>query len=434
MHRRYSRPDMPATMQLGLVTYTDWSKANDFDPFVHNSNVLEQAVLDQDIVDPTPGESFNPDLVAGFEYARFARPDVPVELDGVDLVNAATDEQLLSFLGAATPEPGFALIGDQVMNANDEQLIVALAETQPDGAPLNYTVELIDAVAVELDQQHNLYTGGDYYTNWGGRDEKWLQGNNGWYFVLPNGGLWQWNGDFDDSTQVAELTPRYYEDPALLHDAQPRGSASADDATLIVTPVEGFVGILELRLTTSNGTASATELLTVSVVNSAPTLEAIDDQLVSRGQRRTLVPVVAADADGDTVLLTASVVQPRTYQLDQEFEFSTPADYYTNWGGRQEQWIRDAQDAWHYLLPTGELFRWEGTFESSTRIASLESSHYDDPSLLTDAQAVGLTAETADNLLTLRAAARFSGSVRVFVTVSDGVASATRMLTVEVVA
>ena len=42
VHRRYSRPDMPATMQVGLVTYTDWTKANDFSPFVQNSSVLTQ--------------------------------------------------------------------------------------------------------------------------------------------------------------------------------------------------------------------------------------------------------------------------------------------------------------------------------------------------------------------------------------------------------
>ena len=68
VHRRFSRPDMPETMQLGLVTYSDWNKASDFDPFVHNSTVLQPGVSD-----PTPNEPFNPDLVVGFEYARFAQ-------------------------------------------------------------------------------------------------------------------------------------------------------------------------------------------------------------------------------------------------------------------------------------------------------------------------------------------------------------------------
>ncbi|MFP6765948.1 MAG: hypothetical protein VB858_20120, partial [Planctomycetaceae bacterium] len=94
VHRRYSRPDMPQTIQAGLVTYTDWEKANDFTPLFHNSNVLTPAGTD-----PTPAQPFNPDLVAGFEHARFARPQVPAGVTADDLLNQASDEQLLSFLG-----------------------------------------------------------------------------------------------------------------------------------------------------------------------------------------------------------------------------------------------------------------------------------------------------------------------------------------------
>jgi Bacterial Ig domain/Dockerin type I domain len=95
VHRRFSRPDMPATLQVGLVAYTDWEKLSDFDPFFQNSNVLVPGFSP----DPTPGEPFNPDIEAGYEYARFDRPQVPASLDGVDLFAAATDAQLIGFLG-----------------------------------------------------------------------------------------------------------------------------------------------------------------------------------------------------------------------------------------------------------------------------------------------------------------------------------------------
>ena len=101
VHQRYSRPDMPDTLQVGLVSYTDWEKASDFDEFFHNSNKLSESG-----VDPTPGEAFNPDLVAGFEFARYVRPQIPTELEGVDLLNGATDAQLLSFLGENVNLPG----------------------------------------------------------------------------------------------------------------------------------------------------------------------------------------------------------------------------------------------------------------------------------------------------------------------------------------
>lgn len=73
---------MPETMQVGLVSYSDWTKANDFDPFTHNSTVLIPGGV---AGDPTPSESFNPDITARFEYARYATPDAPPAFAGADL-------------------------------------------------------------------------------------------------------------------------------------------------------------------------------------------------------------------------------------------------------------------------------------------------------------------------------------------------------------
>lgn len=112
VHRRYSRPDMPATMQVGVVSYSNWEKAGDFAPFFHNSNVLVPGIAP----DPTPGEAFTPDIEAGFEYARFATPQVPASLAGVDLVNNATDQQLISFLGDNANCLGGCTIGDSNNN------------------------------------------------------------------------------------------------------------------------------------------------------------------------------------------------------------------------------------------------------------------------------------------------------------------------------
>lgn len=86
VHRRYSRTDMPSTLQVGMTVYTDWPNASQLQPFAHNSTVI------------TNGQ---PDLLAWFEYFRFARPVVPAELTGLDLTNPAqvSDAQLLAFLG-----------------------------------------------------------------------------------------------------------------------------------------------------------------------------------------------------------------------------------------------------------------------------------------------------------------------------------------------
>ncbi len=93
VHRRYDRADLPETLQVGMVAYTEWDIIwPNFTPLEHNSNVL---------VNPPYGFDFQPDLTAGFEYARFYEPTVPAELVGVNLFNQGqvSDEQLLSFLG-----------------------------------------------------------------------------------------------------------------------------------------------------------------------------------------------------------------------------------------------------------------------------------------------------------------------------------------------
>ena len=90
VHRRYSRPDMPQTLQVGMTVYTDYPTASMFAPLAHNSMVIHIG---------------NPDLVAAFDYFRFERPRVPPALLGADF-STVSDLDLLSFLGAnGNPAP-----------------------------------------------------------------------------------------------------------------------------------------------------------------------------------------------------------------------------------------------------------------------------------------------------------------------------------------
>jgi len=106
VHRRYFRSDFPATLQVGMVSYTDWQKVQIFDPFVHNSNVLDPP-LPPGVNDPNPGIPYSPDLIGAYEYARFYRPTLPANLVGVDLTNEilVPDSELLAFLGENANQP-----------------------------------------------------------------------------------------------------------------------------------------------------------------------------------------------------------------------------------------------------------------------------------------------------------------------------------------
>jgi hypothetical protein len=79
VHKRYSRPDMPATLQVGLTTYTDYPTASQVSAYDHNGSVIRRG---------------NPDLIASFDYVRFRRPKVPAGMN----VGQASDGELLKIL------------------------------------------------------------------------------------------------------------------------------------------------------------------------------------------------------------------------------------------------------------------------------------------------------------------------------------------------
>lgn len=109
VHRRYFRPDFPATLQAGLTVYTDWNTC--FAVGVENNNRL---VLTNGAPLLGGGEvsGAQPDLTAAFEYVRYARPVVPTGLVGAAFSNpgAVTDSQLLAFLGEHANQPGGAAV------------------------------------------------------------------------------------------------------------------------------------------------------------------------------------------------------------------------------------------------------------------------------------------------------------------------------------
>lgn len=77
----------------------------------------------------------------------------------------------------------------------------------------------LDQLAIEIDQQLELTTTGNYFENWGGRNEKWMTGNDGWVFITPDGGLYKWTGNGANGQLLAMFSPAYHESPELLHEA-----------------------------------------------------------------------------------------------------------------------------------------------------------------------------------------------------------------------
>lgn len=79
VHKRYSRPDMPSSLQVGFTVYTDWDSVAKLQPLQHNKSVIRNG---------------NPDLLAKFDYMRFHAP----KLGRLDQMS---DSQLIQTYGDA---------------------------------------------------------------------------------------------------------------------------------------------------------------------------------------------------------------------------------------------------------------------------------------------------------------------------------------------
>ncbi|MCI0637986.1 MAG: autotransporter-associated beta strand repeat-containing protein [Gemmataceae bacterium] len=86
---------------------------------------------------------------------------------------------------------------------------------------------------IALDMAHRLFrTSNDFnfFRDLFGQDEKWLRGKdnsfgNAFYFILPNGNLFEWNGSAAAAgNQLATVPISVYDDPLVLADAYADGS------------------------------------------------------------------------------------------------------------------------------------------------------------------------------------------------------------------
>ncbi|HQX52475.1 MAG TPA: peroxidase family protein [Planctomycetaceae bacterium] len=75
-------------------------------------------------------------------------------------------------------------------------------------------------LARTMDRAMQLRSAGNLSLNWGGRNEKWIPGQQGWYFVTPDGRLYKWDGlSGADGELMGELDSNYYTRPELLYSA-----------------------------------------------------------------------------------------------------------------------------------------------------------------------------------------------------------------------
>ena len=83
-----------------------------------------------------------------------------------------------------------------------------------------------------------------------------------------------------------------------------------------------------------------------------------------------------------------ATLRANAYALDQQYDFRFNGSYATNWGGQGEKWVVGGNNNWFYILPDGELVRWNSGSRPLTGdvISRPDATFHADPSKLHDAQ------------------------------------------------
>lgn len=88
-----------------------------------------------------------------------------------------------------------------------------------------------DEEAFKLDAEYGFDSAGSTFGNWGGLGERWVRGNDAWFYITPNGSLYEWNNSPRTNLSgsiVSELGVRYYNDLTLLTHAIDPSAAYID--------------------------------------------------------------------------------------------------------------------------------------------------------------------------------------------------------------
>jgi PKD repeat protein len=340
-----------------------------------------------------------------------------------------SDSETFRVLVRASDPPVLTPIGDQQVLSNQDSIDVILSATDPNNDPLTFSASA-QSLAYHLDQTLGLFTTGNLYQNFGGLNEKWLQGNGGkWYYITPDGRFFEWKGGAvgPADTLLEQLDPALWTNPALLYNA-PANAAPAEltlnGTTLNINPNNGFVGQFVVTVSVSDGMGGAdSETFRVSAMPSQPpVLTPIADQTMPTSQDVLALLLQATDPDGDPVTFAATT-RSLAYHLDQSLGLFSNGNLWFNFGGLQEKWIEGSGGQWYYITPDGKFYRWlGGAATNAALVDQLATSYYANPSMLYNAQPGGVPATVSINGSTLMIDpdAGFVGSFFITVEASNG--------------
>jgi len=461
----FERPDMPETLQVGLLGYTDYGKTSTFTPEYANANTLVDSQQNS-ANSSNPAMAYSPDLRASFDYIRFERPDSGTEPDDapplvtfdVDVVNHSfediTGENPYNeftfgpfpgwdlydpegitngsfFIGTLTPgevpsQPG--VIQNFPGGAADGDRVAIAFNFEGTGDAGEYGIQQTLAATLEANTLYTLSVDiGNIATGIAQSGQTFfLDGNPGYRVDLLAGDTLLAS---DNSALTGAIAEGEFETSVVTFEA------AGDHAQLGET--------LTIRLVNLNETAlvPAGNDLEIDFDNVRLTATTTAFAEIGGQQTRPGMPIVidlaATTTNGTPIEYTVEILGTERYELDQDYDVEpggVAADgsplYYEGYQGYGVRWLQ-SNSGWMFLRPTGTLHEWQGSLNTSPEVASLGEGVFADPSLLHEAVLVA-TATLNGNTLTINPTDGFIGTFEVSVTKSAADISETEQFAVDV--
>ncbi len=243
--------------------------------------------------------------------------------------------------------------------------------------------------------QLQFFQGNNFFNVYGGQEYWYLsQVDKSWYFIAPSGNLKKWDRTPRSlSGQLVEkLDPRAWQKPSIL--------ISSDPAV-----VEPWLNGFTFELVDGFGSVVAT--------TTSQDLDRNQDGVIQDATERGWYQFTNVNPGSYRVrevqkagwTQSASATSPLAgiaYSADTAFGLRFTGNYFEDYGGRGERWLRGNGSKWYYVTPAGDLFEWNGAAASKTVlvsgaiISSLGMAYHNDPSLIWNAvnPTITLSADT----------------------------------------
>lgn len=225
-----------------------------------------------------------------------------------------------------------------------------------------------------------IIDGNTHFNGFGGR-EHWFKSTvtGKWYFLTKDGTLTQWSSVRSSltGTRVGTVDPKFYLEPGLVPNS--------------VGDPEPWLNGWTVELLNESGELVDTTLTHGIDVNADGVIDPIAEggwyRFVVFGDAEYSVRQVLPDGWTENVKVVYDTADS-TVQAVNSGELRFRNSYYENFGGLGEKWVYSDQTGWHFITPSGDLYRWDGiriTVERPLQgvlIAALGTKYFQDPELL----------------------------------------------------